>query len=115
MKSEREQILKMLEEGKITAEEAMKLLDTIEPAHAAPSPSRKPKFIRVNITSGDGEKVNVNLPIGLAKMALKVASNFEPKVKDLDIDAIVEEVEAGAGGRLVEIVDGDSKVEVYVD
>jgi len=54
-------------------------------------------------------------PSASPKWPLKVASNFEPKVKDLDIDAIVEEVEAGAGGRLVEIVDGDSKVEVYVD
>lgn len=114
MRGEREQILKMLEEGKITAEEAMKLLDTLEPAaHAAPN--RRSKFIRVNITSSDGEKVIVNLPISLARMALRVAGNFEPKVKELDLDAIIEEVEAGAGGRLVEINDGDSKVEVYVD
>lgn len=114
MGSEREKILKMLEEGKITADEAMRLLDTLETA-AAPAPSRKSRFIRIKVTNDGEEKVTVNLPIGLAKMALRVASNFEPKVKDLDLDAIIEEVEAGAEGRLVEVADGDDKVEIYID
>jgi len=114
LRSEREQILKMLEEGKITAEEAMKLLDTVEHQGAA-QPPRKSKFIRISISGDDGEKVNVNLPVGLAKLALRVASNFEPRVKDLDIDSIIDEVESGVEGRLVEIADGENKVEIVIE
>jgi len=113
MRSERGQILKMLEEGKITAEEAMKLLDTVE-SQPAPPP-RKNKFIRIRISGDDGEKVNVNLPIGLAKLAVRMASNFEPSVKEIDLDKIIEDVESGAEGRLLELQDGENKVEVYVE
>lgn len=114
MRSEREHILKMLEEGKITAEEAMKLLDTIEPQGPAQA-ARKSKFIRIHISGEDGEKVNVNLPISLAKIAFKIASNFDARVKELDIDSILEEVESGLEGRLLEVVDGENKVEVFVE
>lgn len=114
MRSEREQILKMLEEGKITAEEAMKLLDTVEPQGPAPV-ARKSRFIRVRITGDDGEKVNVNLPVGLAKMALRIAANFEPSIKELDLDSVIDEVQDGAQGQLLELVDGDNKVEIFIE
>lgn len=115
MRSEREKILKMLEEGKITADDALKLLDTIEPAAQAEPVKRKSKMIRIRVTSDGEEKVQVNLPISLAKMALKVASNFEPKVKELDLDAIIDEVESGFEGRLVEVTDDDDKVEIFIE
>lgn len=115
MRSEREKILKMLEEGKITADDALKLLETLEPA-AQPAPaSRKSKMIRIKVTSDGEEKVTVNLPISLAKVALRMAANFEPKVKDLDFDAIIDEMESGLEGRLVNVSDGDDRVEIYIE
>lgn len=115
MRAEKEKILKMLEEGKITADEALKLLDTLEPAIQAEPAKRKNKMIRIRVTSDGEQKVAVNLPISLAKVALKMASNFEPKVRDLDLDSIIDEVESGFEGRLVEVTDDEDKVEIFIE
>ena len=44
-----------------------------------------------------------------------MASNFEPKVRDLDLDSIIDEVESGFEGRLVEVTDDEDKVEIFIE
>ena len=114
MSEERMQILRMLAEGKISVEEAEQLLSTVERSQLQ-SPSSHRKFIRVRVVDGGDTKVNVNIPISLAKLAFR----FLPaKVLDqypaLDFDALVQEIEAGAEGKLVEVNDGDTSVEILV-
>ena len=85
MSNERKQILQMLAEGKITADEAEKLLDALgeEPASgAAPDEpagelSGKPKFLYIQVTDanngeGGGDNVNIKIPIFLLKAGLKL-------------------------------------------
>jgi len=87
MRKERKQILQMLAEGKITADEADKLLDALGeeqvsgPAADAPSGERggKPKFLYIQVTSSkdslDGrENVNIKIPIFLLKAGLKLGA-----------------------------------------
>lgn len=115
MKEERIQILRMLEEGKIKSDEAFELLKTLEDSKPVPATSKK-KFLRVRVFEGGGAKVNVNIPIQLAKIAFR----FIPKsvLKDhgeLDFDELLQEIERGAEGKLVEVQDGETRVEVYVE
>ena len=62
---------------------------------------------RIRIKSVDGDKVNVNLPIPLVLVALE--TGFTPKVegrdvlKDIDFRKIIELVERGVIGKIVEI------------
>ena len=85
MSNERKQILQMLAEGKITADEAEKLLDALgedpAPSAAADEPagelSGKPKFLHIQVTDagngeGGGEHVNIKVPIFLLKAGLKL-------------------------------------------
>ena len=75
---------------------------------------------KINILSGDGDKVKVNLPMPLVKVALE--TGVTPKVngkdvmKDIDIQKIIELVEQGVIGKIVEIEtkDGDL-VEITVE
>ncbi len=75
---------------------------------------------RINIRSVDGDKVKVNLPMPLVLVALE--TGLFPKIdgrdvlKDLDIKKIIDLVEQGALGRIVEIEskDGDI-VEIVVE
>jgi transcriptional regulator with XRE-family HTH domain len=75
---------------------------------------------RIRITSVDGDKVNVNLPIPLVLVALE--TGFTPKVdgrdvlKDIDFRKIIELVEQGVIGKIVEIEskEGDF-VEIVVE
>ncbi len=79
--------------------------------------------LRVRILSAEGDKVRVNLPMPLVKLALEMgveiapnyAGNMEP-LKKLDLATIVDMAERGALGKLVEIesANGDT-IEVVVE
>lgn len=116
MQGERIQILKMVEEGKITSEEAVKLLESIEdnpgPSAGVGGPRR---MLRVRVVKDGHPKVSVNLPVNLAKMALKLASRFDERLVDIDVDDLVEEIRKGVDGPLIEVEDGSEKVIITVE
>lgn len=118
---ERKKILAMLEEGKINSQEAMDLLDALKEDEAIVFKKKKEeskKMVRIRIKSEDGDKVNVNLPIGLIKAGLKIGSKFDEKldIEGVDFDEIMELIDEGHEGKIVDIQseDGDI-VEIYVD
>jgi len=125
MSEERMNILRMLEEGKISAKEAAELIEALgEGSEEEPRGSPKAKWLRVRVTCGDEEKVKVNLPLSLAKMAWKfVPDAARQKLHlhgvDLDIenlDEIMEEVQRHGTFKLVDVVsDNGEKVEVFVE
>lgn len=75
---------------------------------------------RIRIISVDGDKVNVNLPMPLVLVALE--TGFTPKVdgrdvlKDVDFKKLIELVEQGVIGKIVEIESKDGDVvEIVVE
>ena len=80
--------------------------------------------MRVNILSSAGDKVKVNLPMTLVKVCMEIGVEIAPgfmgeqgsALKGIDMAKIVEMVERGLIGKLVEIesADGDT-VEVVVE
>lgn len=79
--------------------------------------------LRVRVLSADGDKVKVNLPMTLVKVGLEMGVEMTPNnakgmdsMKNLDLKQIIDLVEQGALGKLVEIesADGDI-VEVVVE
>jgi hypothetical protein len=131
MSTQQMEILQMLQEGKITTEEADKLLgelNLVTDEHSrdmARSPNGA-KMIRIRVFEGrmDKPKVRVSVPLSLAKFALRfVPKDSQAKINDMDIDIdeIVKQIEEGAEGRLVDIEDEDeetgkmTKVEILVE
>jgi len=114
MKEERIQILKMLEEGKITSDEAFQLLSTLEQKKT--TPSIRNKFLRIRVQEGgDRTKVNVNVPIALVKIAQRfIPRRIQEEFPDLDLEELVREIEQGAEGKLVEVTDKDSDTTVEI-
>jgi hypothetical protein len=86
MSEERKKILEMLAEGKITAEEADRLLTAIsgekENSPGNSGKSALPKYLRVMIepdpSSDNHGRVNIRVPLKLIRAGLKMAS-FIPK------------------------------------
>lgn len=125
--SEKLTILKMVEEGKITVEEASKLLQSIENKNqelslVTKSTERTAKWIKIKVIDDKGTKVNVNLPIALVDVAFKIAkasdSNFDVKLGNVnvDIDAIINMIQEGAEGKIVDIDSSDgTKVEIVIE
>ena len=86
MSEHRRQILQMLSEGKVSADEAERLIAALEHASARPQdsdspPSTKarPKYLRVQVDSEDDgghegpTKVNVRVPMQLLRAGVKLA------------------------------------------
>lgn len=98
MNEDRKRILGMLAEGKITADEADLLLDslgsgtagsTAEPAPSpsadwptGPSTSGTPKFLYVKVDSTNKDKVDVKVPLALLRTGLKLTSLIPPQAMD---------------------------------
>ena len=86
MSSERRKILEMLAEGKVTADEAERLLGLVDAdAAGGESPGRSGglpfKYLRVRVepnpeAGGDaeGERVNIRVPLALLKAGMKLGS-----------------------------------------
>jgi len=91
MNEQRRQILQMLADGKITADEAERLIDALDreqpesPPGAAPRPKPRPKYLRVVVneegdSGGDGpSRVNVRVPIQLLRAGVRLASLIPPQ------------------------------------
>lgn len=80
MSDEKTRILTMLSEGKVSVEEAEKLLKAVETSVVEQdntqrsSEKKLPKFIRVQVDSSDGDKVNVKVPIQILRSGVRLAS-----------------------------------------
>jgi len=122
---ERMQILSMVAEGKISAEEGAKLLAALEPEPkkrevrpAAEGPT-SPRWFRVRVTDLETgrNKVNVNLPMSLVDVGARMGARFAPELSDLDLGDIIDQIKAGAQGKIVEVEDAEDgeRVEIYVE
>jgi len=120
---ERMQILKMLEEKKITAQEAAELLDAVgrdsEPLNISKK-TTDAKWLRVKVLAEDGKvKANVNIPVSLVDVGLKIGKKFDPKLQEtdlggIDMKEIVEMIKQGAEGKIVDVYDEKSKTTVEI-
>jgi hypothetical protein len=122
---ERMQILNMVAEGQISAEEGAKLLAALDPekikkgAGGAFSEPSEPRWFRVRVTDLETgrNKVSVNLPMSLVDVGKRMGARFAPELGDMDIDEIVEQFKGGAQGKVIEVEDteGGERVEIYVE
>lgn len=119
---ERLKILKMIDEGKISAEEGAKLLSALSEAQKAP---RKPslrmsgsgaRWLRIRVTDlNTGKaKATVNLPLGLVDAGLNIASQY---TSDINFDELVEAINAGAAGKIIDVKDEEDgeHVEIFIE
>ena len=94
MSEARRQVLEMLGAGKITAEEAERLIAALEkdsaPSGVAPEVRRaaKPKYLRVMVESDDPSesshgpiRVNTRVPMQLLRAGVKLASLIPPQAR----------------------------------
>ena len=119
MQDERMQILKMLEEGKISAEEASRLLDTLgEPSQGETPKGGKRLRIQVTEPGTNKKKVNLRIPLGLAKIATKF---IPPKKKKelaeegIDIDEVLSQVTSENIGKIVDIESDEGFIQISIE
>jgi hypothetical protein len=96
MSEERKKILEMLQQGKITVDEAEKLLAALSSPEEKELDPGKPacKYLRVQVEPGPGstdkDRVNIRVPMKLIRAGLKWAA-FIPKHAQSSIDKALHE------------------------
>jgi hypothetical protein len=135
------QVLKLLADGKIDADQAYRLLKAIgdveekERASAQPfggpaadrplfppdapiPPGLGRRTLRIMVTSGGKSKVNIAIPLGIARMGkTKIAASGlvrEQLAKfGIDLDDVLRHI--SHSGPIVDISDGDDRVLIVVE
>ncbi len=122
---ERLQILKMIEEGKISAAEGAELLRALDTKGERGQPlepmkgTSNPRWFRVRVTDVQSgrNKVNVNIPMGLVNVGIKMGARFAPQIEGARLDSIMDAVRSGQLGKIFDIVDAEDgeRVEIFVE
>ncbi len=123
---ERLKIMKMVQDGKITAEEAIILLDAVDPVKKSPSDNfSQPKasgpgrWFRVKVTDNFTGKMraNIRLPISLVSAGLKMGAKFSPEMDGMDMNLLQDAIRNNRSGLIIDVnanEDGEH-VEIYIE
>lgn len=130
---ERLKILKMVQDGRITADEATQLLEALErarPTLPQPPPPPPPpetgmvtgrsgRWLRVRVTDTDSGKtrVNIRLPLSVVESGLKMGMRFAPEIQDMDPNELMGFIRSGEVGKVVDVFDDEDgeHVEVFIE
>ena len=122
---ERMKILKMIEEGKISAEEGAKLLAALSESRRGPGGTSASRaagtghLLRIRVTdiTTGRSKVSVQIALGLVDAGMKMGAQFIPKVDGVDISAVMDAIRSGVTGKIIDVTDdeGGEHVEIFVD
>lgn len=143
MNEQRRQVLEMLAEGKITADEAERLIDALEreqpesPPGATPRPKPRPKYLRVVVNSEDDtgvdgpSRINVRVPLQLLRAGVRLTSLVPPQAltrinAELDKSGVpidltqlkpqhLEELIEQLDELAVDVDDAQSKIQVFCE
>jgi hypothetical protein len=128
---EGKQVLRLLAEGKIDSEQAYRLLralgDIDDRAKAPPPPPPPPhpghpgargRILRIRVTEGNEQKVNVAIPLAIARIGkMKLGSSGLVRGHlskfGIDLDELLRSIDFP--GRIVDIADDEDRVEIFVE
>jgi hypothetical protein len=122
---ERMKILKMIEEGKISADEGSKLLSALSDSRRGLTPPRQlgssgpARWLRIRVTDTrtGRSKASVQIPLALVDAGMKIGAHFAPEVEGVDMSNVMEALRAGVTGKIIDVVDEEDgeHVEIYVE
>lgn len=127
MNEEKMMILKMLQEGKISADEAAKLLESVDSTdkkkesgqESAESVRGQGKFFRVKITDTDTGKsrANIRIPLSVLGIGMKLGAQFTPQIGGIEQEQLMDAIRSGQIGKIIDVFDDKDgeHVEIYIE
>lgn len=120
---ERMKILKMIEEGKLSAEDGAKLLAALtegrQPSQASARAATAGRWLRIRVTdvASGRSKASVQIPLGLIDAGMKIGAHFAPEVEGVDMSNVMEAIRSGMTGKIIDVTDDEDgeHVEMYVE
>lgn len=134
MNEEKMRILEMLQDGKINAEDTEKLLAALgeeesgqvgalqlknrEKTESTNSKEGKKRHLRIIVNEAGKEKVNMSLPLGIAKSLLNfVPQSAKDKMaeKDIDLNALTKTIDDLSEEEILRVDDENETVIIRVE
>ncbi|HHX25685.1 MAG TPA: hypothetical protein GX721_03345 [Firmicutes bacterium] len=125
MSEEKKRILDLVRDGKVSVDEGLRLLEALDNStQDGMSPSGRlggsyGRMLRIRVLdTSDNTRVNVNIPLALAKVAMKfipkdVSKQLEDE--DIDLDQLLAAITESTAGKIVDVDSEDAKVKIYVE
>lgn len=121
-------VLKLLKDGKITADEAAKLLETIDKTDPKKKKAQveeyeeikgQGKFFRVKITDATNGKIraNIRIPLSVMGAGAKFGAHFAPQINGIESEDLMKAVRDGEVGKILDVFDDEDNehVEIYIE
>jgi len=122
---ERMKILKMIEDGKISAEEGARLLAALAEGRRGPLDSAMPgkpgtpRMLRIRVTdmSSGRSKASVQIPLALVDAGMKIGAHFAPEVEGVDMSNVMDAMRSGVTGKIIDVTDDEDgeHVEIFIE
>ena len=123
---ERMKILKMIEDGKVSAEDGAKLLAALNEGRRAQGASGSlrgagaaGRWLRIRVTdiATGRSKASVQIPLGLIDAGMKIGAHFAPEVEGVDMSHVMDALRSGMTGKIIDVTDDEDgeHVEIYVE
>jgi hypothetical protein len=122
-----ERVLRLVSEGRLTAEEAGPILDALDTGGRRPAGPGAPapdaaesgppggdgpaRALRVQVTEAGRTVINLRVPISLGRAAI----NRIPGISDVTSDRIREAIAAGVKGPVIDVEDGGDGVRISIE
>ena len=116
---ERNRILRLVEAGKVTAEEAARLLDTLDSQQDPIDERRRKRTVRVRVTNlaTNRQKATVTIPVSLIEVGLRLGTRLVPQIRGNAHEDLLRASESGATGRLLDLQDLEEgeRIEIFAE
>jgi hypothetical protein len=125
---DRLKILKQIQEGKLSAEEGVKLLDSLENHGQTSGQSGQPnltgnnsppRWLRIKITDLNSakEKYNLRLPANVINAGFKMGAKFSPDMNGIDTQSVLHALQIGETGKIIDLCDDDTcqRIEITLE
>jgi len=121
---ERLRVLKLIEDGKISASEAVSMLDAAskpenETGQSTVVANEPPRYIHVLVTDMDSGKarVNIRMPINLVNTGIKMGAHLSTEINVLDTNQINDYIKRGITGQVLDVMDDDEgeRVQIFLE
>jgi hypothetical protein len=122
---ERLQILDMIQSGQITVDEGARLLEALKEEGEDRLPeeprlggrAKEPDQFRIRVTDLETgrQKVDMRMPWSLVNVGINMGARFARD--EIKVEDFVEAVQAGAEGKIMDLVDEEDgeRIEVFVE
>jgi urease accessory protein UreF len=123
---EKMKILTLVEQGKITPEEGIRLLNALDRAQAARPVTAPvvrtavsvggPRWLRVRVTdtTSNRVRVNVRLPVTVINAGMKLGAHLSPEIGQAEMSQIMQAIQSGTTGQIVDVFSDEDREHIEV-